>query len=189
LAELGGAEKFNIDPEDEIVSNMMVLSNSEVLWVPLDQRPQIQQPTPSKQPRGNGEEQPMMDQPAPEQVHIAERLGWIGQVIALFLFFLIIGAASSESFVIMFLIFVLSICIGHMTIWNVNPALHTPLMAVTNAISGIIVLGGMLNLRSVGGELLDGASFCGWLCVFFASINVLGGFVVTQRMLNMFRKD
>jgi NAD(P) transhydrogenase subunit alpha len=86
-------------------------------------------------------------------------------------------------------IFVLSICIGYMVIWNVTPALHTPLMSVTNAISGIIVIGGMLSLRSADGSLLDGASFCGWLGVFFASINVIGGFVVTQRMLNMFRRD
>jgi NAD(P) transhydrogenase subunit alpha len=90
----------------------------------------------------------------------------------------------------LFAVFVLAMVIGYMLVWNVTPALHTPLMSVTNAISGIIVVGGMLQLRTVeNGGLLDGASFCGWLGVFFASINVIGGFVVSQRMLNMFRKD
>jgi NAD(P) transhydrogenase subunit alpha len=70
-------------------------------------------------------------------------------------------------------------------IWSVTPALHTPLMSVTNAISGVIVVGGMLQV----GDHLDLASFLGALAVLFATFNVAGGFLVTQRMLRMFRKD
>lgn len=82
----------------------------------------------------------------------------------------------------------LSVVIGYMVIWNVTPALHTPLMSVTNAISGIIVIGAMLELKSADG-LLDAASFLGILGVFFASINVIGGFLVTHRMLAMFKRE
>ena len=97
---------------------------------------------------------------------------------------------GDSPFLASFLIFVLSIIIGYMVIWNVAPALHTPLMAVTNAISGIIVIGGMMELASLD-ELVffDTPSILGTFGVFFASINVIGGFVVTQRMLNMFRRD
>lgn len=86
----------------------------------------------------------------------------------------------------LFMSFILAICIGYMVIWNVSPSLHTPLMSVTNAISGIIVIGAMLLLKS--GGIVDVSSGLALLGVFFASINVFGGFVVTQRMLNMFKK-
>jgi len=81
-------------------------------------------------------------------------------------------------------VFLLSCVIGWHVVWNVTPALHTPLMSVTNAISGIIVIGGMLALYSSG----PGAMALGGVAVLIASINVAGGFLVTQRMLKMFRK-
>lgn len=86
-----------------------------------------------------------------------------------------------------FFIFILAIFIGYMVIWNVTPALHTPLMSVTNAISGIIIVGSMLELNSV--SFIDEMSICGIIGVFFASINIFGGFIVTQKMLNMFRSQ
>ena len=97
---------------------------------------------------------------------------------------------GDSPFLASFLIFVLSIIIGYMVIWNVAPSLHTPLMAVTNAISGIIVIGGMMELASLD-ELVffDTPNLLGTCGVFFAAINVIGGFAVTQRMLNMFRRD
>jgi len=83
-------------------------------------------------------------------------------------------------------VFLLACVIGWHVVWNVTPALHTPLMSVTNAISGIILIGGMVVLLGRGsgpvGLALGGAS------VLVASINVAGGFLVTQRMLKMFRK-
>ena len=81
-------------------------------------------------------------------------------------------------------VFLLACVVGYHVIWNVTPALHTPLMSVTNAISGIIVLGGMLALFGGG----SGSLALGGVAILVASINVAGGFLVTQRMLRMFRK-
>jgi NAD(P) transhydrogenase subunit alpha len=89
-------------------------------------------------------------------------------------------------------IFVLAIFVGYYVVWGVTPALHTPLMAVTNALSGIIVVGAMLQAVSINidGEAhyLTWTSFIGAIAVFLASINIFGGFAVTERMLDMFRK-
>ncbi|MCP9761180.1 NAD(P) transhydrogenase subunit alpha, partial [Aquitalea sp. S1-19] len=70
----------------------------------------------------------------------------------------------------------------------VTPALHTPLMAVTNAISGIIIVGALLQVVDIGGETITVTSVLGTIGVFLASINIFGGFMVTQRMLDMFKK-
>ncbi len=82
-------------------------------------------------------------------------------------------------------VFVLAVFVGYHVIWNVTPALHTPLMSVTNAISSIILVGAMLAAGSGG---LDLASILGFLGVTLAAVNVFGGFLVTQRMLKMFRR-
>ena len=82
-------------------------------------------------------------------------------------------------------IFVLAIFVGYHIVWNVTPALHTPLMSVTNAISGIILVGAMLAAGSVE---TDWGVWLGAIAVTLASINVFGGFLVSQRMLDMFRK-
>src|SRR4051794_557994 len=90
-------------------------------------------------------------------------------------------------------VFVLSCYVGYHVIWGVTPALHTPLMAVTNAISAIVVVGAILVVGGQGGSTGGGAdsvcvSLIGFLAVFLASINIFGGFVVTNRMLAMFKK-
>lgn len=82
-------------------------------------------------------------------------------------------------------VFVLAIFVGYHVVWNVTPALHTPLMSVTNAISGIIIVGAML---AAGPQDANFASIVGFIAVVLASINVFGGFMVTQRMLEMFKK-
>ena len=82
-------------------------------------------------------------------------------------------------------IFVLAIFVGYHIVWNVTPALHTPLMSVTNAISGIILVGAML---AAGAVETDWGVWLGAIAVTLASINVFGGFLVSQRMLDMFRK-
>ena len=86
------------------------------------------------------------------------------------------------------IIFVLAIYVGYHVVWNVTPALHTPLMAVTNAISGIIIVGAMLQVVDINGETLTITSVLGAVGIFLASINIFGGFLVTQRMLDMFKK-
>jgi len=101
----------------------------------------------------------------------------------------LIGLATQNDQELLFniFVFILACIIGFMVIWDVSPSLHTPLMSVTNAISGIIVIGCMLQLTST--PFFVDYSACGFIGVFFASINIFGGFVVTQKMINMFVKD
>ena len=82
-------------------------------------------------------------------------------------------------------IFVLAIFVGYYVVWGVTPALHTPLMAVTNAISGIIVIGGLLQTTA---DITNPMTILAFIAILVATINIVGGFVVTHRMLNMFKK-
>ena len=90
-----------------------------------------------------------------------------------------------DPFVTNLTVFVLAIFIGYHVVWNVTPALHTPLMAVTNAVSGIIIVGAMLAAKP---QEMDIGTILGLVAVTLAAINVFGGFLVTQRMLSMFKK-
>ena len=101
------------------------------------------------------------------------------------LLMLIIGNYAPASFMQHFIVFVLSCFIGYQVIWGVNHALHTPLMAITNAISGIIVLGAILQINS-GNTIV---TILAGVSVLIASINIVGGFMVTRRMLQMFQKS
>ena len=94
----------------------------------------------------------------------------------------------TDPFIISLTIFVLAVFVGYHVVWNVTPALHTPLMAVTNAISGIIIVGAMLQVVDINGHTLTVTSVLGAVGIFLASINIFGGFLVTQRMLDMFKK-
>jgi NAD(P) transhydrogenase subunit alpha len=87
--------------------------------------------------------------------------------------------------IINLVVFVLAIFVGYHVIWNVTPALHTPLMSVTNAISSVIIVGAIL---AAGPSEVDFGSILGAVAVGLAAVNVFGGFLVTQRMLEMFRK-
>jgi H+-translocating NAD(P) transhydrogenase subunit alpha len=94
-------------------------------------------------------------------------------------------ATGVDPIVFYLIIFVLAIVVGYHVVWSVTPALHTPLMSVTNAISAIILVGAML---AAGPETMDWGGWVGGLAVVLAAINAFGGFLVTQRMLEMFRK-
>ena len=85
-------------------------------------------------------------------------------------------------------IFVLAIFVGYHVVWTVTPALHTPLMSVTNAISGIVIVGAMLQTVVSDSEAFNVSSILGAIAVFLTSINIFGGFLVTRRMLEMFKK-
>ena len=94
-----------------------------------------------------------------------------------------------DPFIFRFSIFILSIFIGYYVVWSVTPSLHTPLMSVTNAISSVIIVGAIIA------SLADGSSFnfeisniFGFLAILLAAINIFGGFLVTQRMLQMYKK-
>ncbi len=95
------------------------------------------------------------------------------------------GAGAHDPFVFGLTVFVLACFVGYYVVWKVTPALHTPLMAVTNAISGIIIVGALIAL---GPEGFGFSALLGFLAVTLASVNIFGGFIVTQRMLAMFKK-
>ena len=99
-------------------------------------------------------------------------------------------AGAIDPFVFRFSIFVLAVFVGYYVVWSVTPALHTPLMSVTNAISSVIVVGALLavgvTLVGSGGSIV--ARALGFVALVFASVNIFGGFLVTQRMLAMYQK-
>ena len=92
---------------------------------------------------------------------------------------------GDDPFLFLFTVFVLACFVGFYVVWSVTPALHSPLMSVTNAISSVIVVGGLL---AAGPAEMDFAKVMGFLAVTLASVNIFGGFIVTQRMLAMFKK-
>ena len=173
LDDMGKAENFHIDMEDDIIKRAMVTYNGHVNWPP--------------------EPLPVSKKTAVKQEEVAppvsneKKSGW-GSVIALVIIglaLLAIGQVAPKEFMQHLTVFVLAVFIGWQVIWNVTHALHTPLMAVTNAISGIIIIGGLLQMQSEFGSPI---SIIAFIAVLVASINIVGGFFVTRRMLNMFRK-
>jgi NAD(P) transhydrogenase subunit alpha len=103
---------------------------------------------------------------------------------------LVIGVSTSVApevnpFIFLLAIFLMACFVGYYVVWNVTPALHSPLMAVTNAISSVIIVGAML---ATGLATSGWAMLFGFIAVMLASVNIFGGFVVTQRMLSMFKK-
>jgi len=93
--------------------------------------------------------------------------------------------ASGEIFVFFLTVFVLAVFVGYHVVWRVTPALHSPLMAVTNAISSVIIVGALIAAGPAG---MSFSKIMGFVAVILASINIFGGFIVTQRMLQMFKK-
>jgi NAD(P) transhydrogenase subunit alpha len=92
---------------------------------------------------------------------------------------------TGSSFLSLFTIFVMACFVGYYVVWSVTPALHSPLMGVTNAISSVIIVGGLL---AAGPSDIDFSKVMGFFAVTLASVNIFGGFIVTQRMLAMFKK-
>ena len=163
-----------LDMEDTVVRGMTVTKDSETLWPP----PPVQVSAAPKAPAAAAA--PV--EPKPEKVVDPNRKFWLIGGAALL--FLIAAAFMPTAFLSHFIVFALAVVIGFYVIGNVAHALHTPLMSVTNAISGIIVVGALLQVTSsnIVIQVIAAAA------IFFASINVFGGFTVTNRMLNMFRK-
>src|SRR5260370_6574274 len=99
------------------------------------------------------------------------------------------SGGAIDPFVFRFAIFVLAVFVGYYVVWSVTPALHTPLMSVTNAISSVIVVGALLSVGVGGVESGSGfAKFVGFIALILASVNIFGGFTVTERMLAMYKK-
>lgn len=177
LKDMGGAEDYKIDFEDEVVRGATVLQAGKITWPP----PQASQPSP---PKPTAEpKQPTM--PVVPEVKEKSVIGQWLPLIAVGAALFGLGIAAPPSFLTHFTVFVLACFVGWQVIWNVAPALHTPLMSVTNAISGIIILGGMLQ---ISGPLGSPTTILGAIAILVGTINIAGGFLVTQRMLQMFRK-
>ena len=99
------------------------------------------------------------------------------------------SGGAIDPFVFRLAIFVLAVCVGYYVVWSVTPALHTPLMSVTNAISSVIVVGALLSVGVAGvdsGAVI--AKVVGFVALVLASVNIFGGFLVTERMLAMYKK-
>jgi NAD(P) transhydrogenase subunit alpha len=97
----------------------------------------------------------------------------------------VVAVPEVNHFTFSITIFILACFIGYYVVWKVTPALHTPLMSVTNAISGIIIVGAMI---AAGNQIFGASQLIGFVAVMLASINIFGGFIVTNRMLQMFKK-
>ncbi len=186
LADMGGAKAWHIDMEDEVVRGALIMKDGEITWPP----PRREKPAePAAQPRSPSSRpgaRPASVRPAPKAAdhHAAPRVAvpaWPLLTAAC-----AIAAASHfapSGFVAHLTVFVLACFVGWQVVWNVTPALHTPLMSVTNAVSGIILIGGMLK---VSGPIGHPATIIAAVAILLAAINVAGGFLVTQRMLKMF---
>ncbi len=132
----------------------------------------------------------LANQSAEAALQSAQSAGSISDIIT--------NASSSfggpSDFIYLLAIFALAIFVGYYVVWSVTPALHTPLMAVTNAVSSVVIVGALIALGASGGANLVGAEaggtskFLGFLAVVLASVNIFGGFTVTQRMLVMYKK-
>ena len=175
LDDMGKGTDFKIDMSDDVISRAMVTHNGKVNWPP---EPLPVSPQKPKAANDTADEKPLIkaEKKRTNPLLILLVLGAILYLLAL---------VAPPAFMGHFTVFVLSCFIGWQVIWNVSHSLHTPLMAVTNAISGIIIIGGLLQTKA---SLSDPMSILALIAILVASINIIGGFLVTHRMLNMFKK-
>ena len=186
LSDLIKDGAWNLDLEDEVVRHSLITHDGEVVWPPP--RTVVTSPTEAKAKapppaESTGVSLAADATPAAVQGKPSQRAGTIGLILGA-LAMILVGTYAPDSFIPRFSVFVLSCIVGWNVVWAVTHALHTPLMAVTNAISGIIIVGGILQ---VTGDLSTG-NILAIIAIFLASMNVFGGFLVTHRMLNMFHK-
>jgi NAD(P) transhydrogenase subunit alpha len=187
LADMGGAKSWHFDLEDEIMRGAVVSLDGKVVWPPppKPKAAKVEPPPPSR-PRLPSTPPP---EPKKKDAHGAREKkadpkgAWVALIVAALL--AAAGYVAPSGLVEHLTVFVLACFVGWQIIWNVSPALHTPLMSVTNAISGIILIGGMVQLTGHAGMA---TTILGAAAVLLATINVAGGFLVTQRMLRMFHR-
>ncbi len=178
LDEMGGANNYKIDLENEAIRGALVLHSGKITWPPP-------KPSTPPQPAQIPAPQPAPAQPVKVEAQQSQsKKDWLWLVL-IGLVLIGVGIGAPSSFLSHFTVFVLACFVGWQVIWNVKPALHTPLMSVTNAISGIIIIGGMLQLQ---GSLTSPTTILGAIAILVGTINISGGFLVTQRMLKMFQK-
>ncbi|WP_087022542.1 Re/Si-specific NAD(P)(+) transhydrogenase subunit alpha [Thaumasiovibrio subtropicus] len=164
-----------IDFDDEVLRGLTVVKEGELTWPAPPIKVSAQ---PQAQPKAAA---PVVEKEAPPSSP-GKRFAYLGVAALIFGW---IAHYSPPEFLTHFTVFVLSCVVGYYVVWNVTHALHTPLMSVTNAISGIIIVGALLQIGQGHGFV----SVMAYIAILIASINIFGGFTVTKRMLEMFRKD
>ncbi len=162
-----------VDMDDEVIRGATVCKDGEITWPPPPPKLSAAPKAPAQQAA-----------PEPEPEKPASKVGPIVAIAVAALALLGLGSVAPPSFMAHFTVFVLACFVGYMVIWNVSPALHTPLMSVTNAISSIIIIGALLQISSSSGLIV----FLAAITLLITGINIVGGFAVTRRMLEMFRK-
>jgi len=169
--------QINVDMEDDVIRGATVIKDGEITWPPP--KPKI----PAIAPTQKNEEPVAASKPEKEK----KSSGWGSALFMLIGAGLLaaLGQVSPTEFLNHFTVFVLACFVGYQVVWNVTPALHTPLMSVTNAISGIIVVGALLQ---VSGPITSLVTILAAIAILVATINISGGFFVTQRMLRMFQR-
>lgn len=183
LDDMGKAKDFKIDMNDDIIGRAMVVFEGKINWPP---KPLSVASAVSK-PQNTAKATEVAKAKAPQKDDnstINKIITVLGLVVA-GAFLLVLGALAPSEFLSHFTVFVLSCFIGWQVVWNVSHSLHTPLMSVTNAISGIIIIGGILHLNNDSKSII---TILASLAVLVATINIVGGFLITHRMLKMFRK-
>ncbi len=166
---------LTVDMEDDVIRGTTVIHNGEITWPP----PPIS--VTAAPPAQAAAQAPVAEPPKKKKSGVKFAVTLLVAALAL----LGLGQYAPTEFMQHFTVFVLSCFIGYWVVWNVTPALHTPLMSVTNAISSVIIIGALLQIGSSSVLIVVLAT----ISVLIASINIGGGFFVTQRMLQMFRKE
>jgi NAD(P) transhydrogenase subunit alpha len=176
---------INVNMEDDAIRGLTVIKNGEITW---PAPPLVVAPKPAPKPaaapaakKGHGHGEPSGPMPVGQ-------LLMVSAVAAVLL--VLVGAYAPAAFLSHFTVFVLACFVGYMVVWNVKPALHTPLMSVTNAISSIIAIGALVQISplAAAGRPNTLIGILAALALVLTAINMFGGFAVTQRMLAMFRK-
>lgn len=165
---------ITVDMEDEVIRGATVINNGQITWPPPPPKLSAAPPKPAAKPA-----EPVKHE-AKKRTVMGLLMPFIIGGIALFG----LGLVAPPAFMQHFTVFVLACFVGYMVIWNVTPALHTPLMSVTNAISSIIIIGALIQISSTEKWIMILAG----IAILITSINIAGGFAVTRRMLQMFRK-
>ena len=176
----------DVNMQDDAIRGLTVIKNGEVTWPPPALKVAAAPPAaakPSVAPaakKGHGQASAPMS---------SGKLAIMFAVVAVL--FWLVGSSAPKEFLSHFTVFVLACFVGYMVVWNVKPALHTPLMSVTNAISSIIAIGALVQISPIADALDRPNSLITWIAgaaIVLTAINMFGGFAVTQRMLAMFRK-
>jgi NAD(P) transhydrogenase subunit alpha len=178
LADMGGAKSFHVDLEDAVVRGAIVLHEGKLVW-PAPKSAPLNLP-PAPQPKSTP-----VHAPAPAKIAESHPLRTVLVALVGAVLLGLLGSVAPKELVSHLSVFVLACFVGWQVVWNVTPALHTPLMSVTNAISGIILVGGMLQ---ISGPIASPVTLLSAAAVLLATINITGGFWVTTRMLRMFQR-